>query len=264
MNAESSIKKTFKKNGLSLSIASSVAIHLMLVGGLVYAAMHTEPPKRIDDGDEGMSVMMLDLSAPGAADMTAEAVAPVIEEQPDVKPEEPEPEIEPEIKPEEIQSEPLPEVAQEAKIIIEEPKKTPPPKPKPKPKTPPQPVKKEPAKPATKPASTNNQTVGSTAASSASPKVGSGGSSGKPVNRARPSYPNQARMMGIEGKVVVQFDVDAAGKVVNIRIVSETPKNMFAREVRRAMARWRYEANKPSKNLSTTFIFNLTGNVEMK
>ena len=257
MNVESSVKKVVKKNNLSLSIAFSVAIHLMMVGGLVYAAMHTEPPKRLDDDGEGMNVMMLDLSEP-VTDLVAEPAAeenvlPLVEEQPDIKPEEPEPEVEPK----EVEPEPLPDVAQEAKIIIEEPKKTPPPKPKPK-KAPPPAVKKEPVKPAGNPVSGNTNNT-------APSKTGIGSQSrGKPPNRARPSYPNQARMMGIEGRVVVQFDVDSAGKVVNIQIVSETPKNMFAREVRRAMARWRYEPNKPTKNLSTTFVFNLTGNVEMK
>jgi protein TonB len=246
-----------KKGNFSLPMLFSIGLHLLLVGGLVYASTHSEPPKRIDNIDEGMSVVMLDLA--GSTEPQEQAASEAVTEpesvpEPEVTPEpevipEPEPEPEPEI---------IPEPIQEPKIVIPEKKVEPKPKPKPKQKA--KPVDKPTVKPVAAPSKTTGESTVTT-------KVGSGSSSssgGKPLSRAKPAYPDRARAMGIEGKVKVKFDVDAAGKVQNIQIISESPKNMFARDVRRAMLRWRYESNKPTRNLETTFIFNLSGNVDIK
>jgi protein TonB len=79
------------------------------------------------------------------------------------------------------------------------------------------------------------------------------------ISRPDPIYPDRARVLGIEGRVQIQFDVNAGGQVENLRIISATPRNMFERQIREAVPRWRYQSGKPGKNLTMTVIFTLSG-----
>ncbi|UVK77448.1 MAG: hypothetical protein FKGGLIKP_00033 [Sodalis sp. Fse] len=79
------------------------------------------------------------------------------------------------------------------------------------------------------------------------------------ISRVDPIYPERARAMGMEGSLVVMYDVDGAGRVKNVRILSAQPRNMFERDVRLAMRSWIYETSKPADNLTLTFKFNLRG-----
>jgi len=76
----------------------------------------------------------------------------------------------------------------------------------------------------------------------------------KPIERASPVYPVYAHARGNEGKVVFDFDVDAEGKVRNMRIIESVPDHLFDREVEMAVSQWRYEKGKPAKNLRVTVI----------
>lgn len=76
-----------------------------------------------------------------------------------------------------------------------------------------------------------------------------------PIYRRSPDYPRQALAMRVEGKVVVQYDVDNNGRVTNIRIVSAKPNTIFNRSIKNAMHFWQYEA-KTVKDLTITILFN--------
>ncbi|MBC8950797.1 MULTISPECIES: TonB system transport protein TonB [Xenorhabdus] len=80
----------------------------------------------------------------------------------------------------------------------------------------------------------------------------------KALNRPDPIYPSRALQLGTEGKVKVKFDIDENGRVKNIEIISADPKNVFEREVKNAMRKWRYEKI-PAIGHITTIEFKTTG-----
>ncbi|BET96928.1 TonB system transport protein TonB [Xenorhabdus sp. TCT-1] len=80
----------------------------------------------------------------------------------------------------------------------------------------------------------------------------------KALNRPDPVYPSRALQLGTEGTVKVKFDIDENGRVKNIEIISANPKNIFEREVKKAMRRWRYEKI-PAIGHITTIEFKTTG-----
>jgi len=71
-----------------------------------------------------------------------------------------------------------------------------------------------------------------------------------PLMRIEPNYPMRARQDGVEGHVVVRFDIDPRGNVQNPTVLSAKPRGVFEREALRAIRRWRYkptiEGGKPT------------------
>ena len=53
-------------------------------------------------------------------------------------------------------------------------------------------------------------------------------------------YPSAARAAGIEGHVVVRYDVTAAGAVANPRIVESEPAGTFDAAALASLSRWRF------------------------
>lgn len=62
-----------------------------------------------------------------------------------------------------------------------------------------------------------------------------------PLVRIPPQYPQRALTNGIEGWVLVEFTINKAGGVENVRVVDAEPKNTFDRSAVRAIERWKYQ-----------------------
>ncbi|KJV26105.1 TonB family protein [Pantoea sp. SM3] len=71
----------------------------------------------------------------------------------------------------------------------------------------------------------------------------------KPLQMEKPVYPYYAYKNHIEGKVKFLFDVDAEGKVSEMRIIESTPEHLFDDAVIRAVSKWRFEKGHPTKNI---------------
>lgn len=74
----------------------------------------------------------------------------------------------------------------------------------------------------------------------------------KPISMDKPAYPVYASKNGISGVVRFRYDVDAQGKVSEMRIIKSVPDHLFDDAVIRAVATWRFEQNKPAKDLPMT------------
>lgn len=72
--------------------------------------------------------------------------------------------------------------------------------------------------------------------------AGAGGNSGlTPVVRIEPQYPRKAAMQGIEGWVVLKFDITTLGTVANVSIIDAKPKRIFDMNAKRAVLKWKYK-----------------------
>lgn len=223
----------------------SVGIHGAVVAGLLYTSVH----------------QVIELPAP-AQPISVTMVAPADLEPPQAVQPPPEPVVEPEPEPE-----PIPEQPKEAPVVIE--------KPKPKPKSKPKPVKKveeqpkrdvKPAEP--RPSSPFENTAPARPMTSAAPATTkpavSAPSGPRALSRNQPQYPARAQALRIEGRVKVKFDVTPDGRVENVEVLSAQPANMFEREVKNAMRRWRYEAGKPGSGLVVNIVFRLNGTTQIE
>jgi protein TonB len=62
-----------------------------------------------------------------------------------------------------------------------------------------------------------------------------------PLVRVLPQYPPQAASRGIEGWVIVEFTISAAGTVKDPVIVEYEPSSIFNRAMLRAIRKWKYK-----------------------
>ena len=219
----------------------SVGVHGAVVAGLLYTSVH----------------QVIELPAP-AQPISITMVAPADLEPPQVVQPPPEPVVEPEPEPE-----PIPEPPKEAPVVIEKPK----PKPKPvkkvqeQPKRDVKPVESRPAAPVenTAPARPTTSTAPATSKPTVSAPAGP-----RALSRNQPQYPARAQALRIEGRVKVKFDVTSDGRVENVEVLSAQPANMFEREVKNAMRKWRYEAGKPGSGLVVNIVFRLNGTAQIE
>ena len=85
----------------------------------------------------------------------------------------------------------------------------------------------------------------------------------QPLVRIPPRYPERALSRGVEGWVLVQFNVTPEGEVVNAEIIDGEPKGMFDRSAIRAVENWKYQPKivdgkpAPRFGVQTVFTFKL-------
>ena len=82
------------------------------------------------------------------------------------------------------------------------------------------------------------------------------GADPKPLSRPHPEYPRYAVRNGVEGSVLVEFSIDAWGRVVAPRVIEATPAGIFDAAALEAVASWRYEAigtETPHRRVRLTF-----------
>ncbi|WJV55817.1 TonB system transport protein TonB [Prodigiosinella aquatilis] len=239
-------KKFFLASRFSWPFILSVGFHCLLIAGLLYASLNS-PTITLPTESQPINVVMVNPA--------------VLEATPASRPKETSP-SEPMHEPE-LQPKPVPE-----------PVPVPLPEPKPKPK--PRPVKKiKPSKPPIRQRAVEKQPPShltsdepllsaNKAPVRQSPTVNVPSSGPRPLSRAQPEYPARAFALRIEGRVKLQFDVNASGRVDNVRVLSAEPKNMFERDIKQAMRKWRYEENKPAKDLVVTIMFKINGGAAME
>ena len=79
------------------------------------------------------------------------------------------------------------------------------------------------------------------------------------VSKVKPKYPSRARRRGIEGEVVVAFQVQANGRVKrnSIRVVSAKPQKTFDKAVISAVSRWRFAPSAGGYQSTQKLVFSL-------
>lgn len=84
-----------------------------------------------------------------------------------------------------------------------------------------------------------------------------------PLSRVPPQYPIRALKRNLEGYVVMEFTIDGDGRPKDIAVIDAKPKNIFEREARRALQRWKYQPKRidgkgvDQPNQRVTIQFNL-------
>lgn len=62
-----------------------------------------------------------------------------------------------------------------------------------------------------------------------------------PIKKVQPEFPDEARQMGISGRVVLKFLVEADGRVTRASILTARPVGVFNRSALAAIVEWRFK-----------------------
>jgi len=77
-----------------------------------------------------------------------------------------------------------------------------------------------------------------------------------------PVYPPQAKQAGMEGNVVVRYNVSVDGRVINARVDSAQPPGVFEEAALDAVRSWRY--NPALKDGEPTSVENIVSTVRFR
>jgi protein TonB len=78
------------------------------------------------------------------------------------------------------------------------------------------------------------------------------------IQRPQPEFPAAAAKDGVEnGRVLARLTINGDGSVGRVEIVDAEPRNVFDREVRRALSTWRYEAPGQQRQTTVELLFKL-------
>ncbi|MDA1073289.1 MAG: energy transducer TonB [Proteobacteria bacterium] len=62
------------------------------------------------------------------------------------------------------------------------------------------------------------------------------------INEVGPVYPEAAKQSGIEGYVVVRYNIDVDGVVSDVEVVEARPQGVFDEAAKETILSWRYKA----------------------
>lgn len=78
------------------------------------------------------------------------------------------------------------------------------------------------------------------------------------LEKPPPEYPAEAKRLGIEGYVIVEFTVDQSGAVRDALVVSAEPSSVFDTAALKAVKRWRFMPSEgPDQKVSQVIKFRL-------
>ena len=86
-----------------------------------------------------------------------------------------------------------------------------------------------------------------------------------PIVKVQPIYPQAAKADGVEGYVVVEFTVSAAGDVEGVKVVEAQPQGVFEQAALRAAERFKYRPHRkadqqvPVHGVRNRIVFSLAG-----
>jgi len=92
-------------------------------------------------------------------------------------------------------------------------------------------------------------------------------SDARSVVRVTPNYPIDAARKGIEGWVVLAFDISKIGEVINVKVLDSTPKRIFDKAAKKALKKWKYRAKSVNgeqvsqHNFTVQLDFNMSQNI---
>lgn len=64
----------------------------------------------------------------------------------------------------------------------------------------------------------------------------------QPVVRIEPKYPIEAAKQGVEGSVVLKYNVDKSGKVADVIVLKSVPEKVFDKSAKIALRQWKYDS----------------------
>jgi protein TonB len=79
----------------------------------------------------------------------------------------------------------------------------------------------------------------------------------KATKQVAPEYPRGAERRGLEGVVTVEFNIDASGKVSDVKVVAADQPGVFDEAAVEAVSQWEYEAGEATTGYRVELEFAL-------